>query len=182
MADTVPVRGLCAVKDIERLLRQQNKAGDFKYSSTTKPTLQEVCDEIDVAYDELALHLIKGGIEIPIYEPLIKNYAILLNALLAAANIENETHTSVKPATTAWGEKLMLLYEKKRDWFLKEAELPTSSVVTINGVPTSVTNTNGNRPTTNLHDIMYSTMAELYDGNSYDTQPRQAFFRVDKEY
>jgi hypothetical protein len=182
MAEPNPSRGICQVSDIERLLRPQNKAQDFRYSDVTHPSRRDVCDEIDMAYDELALLLRTDGINIPMYDPLIKNYAIILNALLAASNIENETHTSTKPNITAWGKTLSDMYEKKLKFFLKEAYLPQQGAYLINGVMTVYQNLNSHRPMVYLHEAMFSTMAELYDEAMYDTAKRQAFFRVDKEY
>ena len=136
-----------------------------------------MCSDIDWAWDELALRLRTAGIVTPILDATVKNYAIILNALLAASYVENETHTSVTPNTTAWGQKLEQLYTDKLNWFLNNASLPSIHTSTT-GTVTQVTN--DDRPMVHLHDAMYSTLAELYDASLYGTKQRDAFFRVDK--
>lgn len=169
MSEPVPVRGYALVKDIERILRPQSGAGDFRYSTSTRPTIQEVCDEIDWAYDELVIELDTFGIKFPPTNDKTKRWIRILNAYLAAANIEDATHTATEPNTTTYGTSLREAYEKKKTMFMKEARVP-------------VEDRTMERPIIDYNDAMYSTLAELYDPSTFDTKPRSAFFRVDKEY
>ena len=169
MSVPTPARGICSVSDIERLLKPKNKAQDFKYSSISQPTIREVCNEIDLAWDELQIMLDFYGILTPVVENKTKRYIILLNSILASANIENGTHNNEGPKESAKGNALITLYDKKSKWFFENANLEPEA-------------TNDNRPTSYIGDMMFSNMADLYDNSKYDTKKRQAAFRIDKEF
>jgi hypothetical protein len=170
MSIPVPLRGLCSVSDIEQLLRPASRYGDFKYHGDTQPSLQEVCNEIDWAYDQLLPEWNEIGFVIPITNTVALNYVKLLNALQAAINIETGVHSGAPPRTTTKSQKLQKRYDdlmlRIRDGHIKfDADAITDDY-----------------PATSLHDLMFSTLKDLYDTDAYDKKPRQAFFRIDKHF
>lgn len=172
MPDPTPDRGVASVSDIERILRPNTPDGDFKYSSTTRPTIQEVCDEIDIAYDSLVFDCDTNGIVTPAVNDKIVRGLVKLNAYLASYLIEVEFHTSEGQNQTERGRVLKKIYDDEWKKFFLETSLPANTA--------TESNVTTDRPLVHLKDYMSFTNAELKQ--EFDSDHRDPYFKINKKY
>lgn len=168
MSDPTPLRGMATVAQLETLLRPQGSAQDGKFSATSQPTIQQVCDEIDRTWDQIIYPgLVTWGIIVPVVEPTVARIVASLNATIAACWVDRERHGKTEFRETPLSQRLLTSFNEEWKTFLEDTELPASA-------------TNSSRPIIPKEKILFSNIADLY--TPYDENEREAFFRMDKEY
>ena len=164
-----PERGICSVAQVEQLTRPASKYGDFKYHNDTQPTDSQVAGYVDMAYDKILPLFVTCGLVIPIVEPITLNYCAVLNAYKTAIDIETGVHSNAPPKSTTKGQKLQTEYDLLLKALEEKLRLPAAAI-------------NNDRPLIDLHEVMWSTMVDLYDKGKYDEKTKEAFFRADKKF
>jgi len=162
-------RGLCTVDQVALLTKPVSNYGDFKYHTDTKPSITEVEGWIDFAYDKLALLFDTYGIVTPVVEEKTRRYCAIINAYKTAIDIETGIHSNAPPKSTTKSQKLQMEYDALLKSLKEELRLPTEAI-------------NGNRLIIDIHDGMWSNIADLFDTSKYDDKSKESFIKIDKKF